>query len=645
MAFIQKVKRDFTPQVKEINYLNKTFTDFRQSLIDFAKVYYPNTYNDFNQSSPGMMFIEMASYVGDVLSYYIDNQFKENLILYTQETQNIIRIAQSLGLKPKPTTAATTMADIFQLVPSMGSGSNFQPDSRYFLKIDSNMVVQSSVFSNINFRSTNKIDFSDPLNREITVYAVDQNNAPLTYLVKKQVPLVAGTINTITFTFGAPQKFSTVTIPDLNTLGVISIVDSNGNVWNEVDYLAQDVVFADTVNSAPVANPNQSLPPNFILDVQTQPRRFITRYNDNFQLEIHFGSGVTNDFAESISLDNTKIASTEYQSRLGSTPLDPADFLNSTSYGLAPSNTTLTVTYAVGGGIQSNAPAATINNIVSMTVLNDISVFSATEQALFNSTKSTVAINNPDAATGGKDGDSVEEIRQNALAFFNAQNRLVSREDYMVRCYAMPPQYGAIAKVYVLQDDQINGIMYATNTGVSLNSSFVRDPVNSNAINLYVLGYDINKNLVTLNDQTKLNLKAYLDSYKMLTDQINILDAFVITIGVNFRIAVFKNYNLNDVLARSLDAVKSFFNIDKWQINQPIIINDLYLTLAQVDGVQSVLNMEIVNKYAFRDGPQYSQFFYDITSATDNGVIYPSLDPSIFQVLNPDIDLVGSAIQ
>jgi len=154
---IQKLTKDFAPTSKEVRFLNKTFPEFRQSLIDFAKVYFPDTYTDFNEASPGMMFIEMASFVGDVLSYYIDNQFRESLVNFAEEDESIISIAQAFGFRPKPATAAFTSADVFQLVPAQEVGSNFAPDSRFFLKIAANSVFQRSEdFGAVDFRNTKK---------------------------------------------------------------------------------------------------------------------------------------------------------------------------------------------------------------------------------------------------------------------------------------------------------------------------------------------------------------------------------------------------------------------------------------------------------------------------------------------------------
>lgn len=641
---IRKFDKSFVPNTKEIRYLNKTFPQWRQSLIDFAKVYYPTTYADFNESSPGMMFIEMMAYVGDVLGYYIDTQFRENLIQYAEETDNIINIAQALGYKPKPATASYTMIDLYQLCPASDELNNFEVDERYLLKLANNVILSSTEHGGVTFRTVSEVNFADPTDREITVYAINEFNQPLTYLVKKRVKVVSGFIKEYTHTFGAPQKFSTITLPDDNVLEVISVEDSNGYKWYEVDYLAQDLILTEKTNTNPITV-GQSVPPTYILKVTRTPRRFVTRYNEDFKLQLHFGSGVVEDTDDTVNLIPTHIASDEYQQNLASTSLDPSDFLSSKSYGLAPSNVSMTIRYSTGGGLSSNVPSNFINKINTYKVLNDRSVFVGNENALFDEVVASLAANNPEPAIGGKDRDSVEEIRQNALAFFNSQNRLVNSKDYAVRVYAMPSKYGSVAKAFVAQDAQINSIIDVT-SGVSISDgTFVTNNVGKNVVNLYVLGYDSNKKLKVLNRQVKDNLKIYLDQYRILTDEIRILDAFVVNIGVEFKIVVFKSYNMNEVLARCMDAVKHFFDIDRWQINQPIILADLYNEIATVDGVQSVTEVKVVNKYKHRDGGDYNDYIYDIDAATSNGVIYPSLDPCIFEIKYPDNDIIGTAEQ
>lgn len=660
---IQRLTKDFAPTSKEVRFLNKTFPDFRQSLIDFAKVYFPNTHTDFNETSPGMMFIEMAAFVGDVLSYYIDNQFRESLVNFAEEDESIINIAQAFGFRPKPATAAFTIADVFQLVPAQESGSNFSPDSRFFLKIAANSIFQrSEEFGAVDFRNTAEVDFSvntPESEQKITVFSIDVNNSPLTYLIRKRVKLEAGTIKTITRTFTDPIRFSKIELPDESVLGIIDIKDSNGNVWSEVDFLAADVIIEDKDNIRPISGSSVSIPPAKIIKFLRTPRRFITRYNSEFKLEIIFGSGVLDDQDELISLDSSKIASDEFQTRLGSTSLDPADFLSSSTFGLAPSNTELTITYVVGGGIESNVPANTINKIRQIDVVNDRDVFTSAEQPLFDDTVKSLAINNPDPAIGGKGQDTIEEIRQSTLAFFNSQNRLVTSADYKVRVHAMPPRFGGIAKSFVIQDDQLAAVEN-TRIGNVVTGAPNLDPVdperdtlvinegNPRLVNVYVLGFDDTKRLRTLNLQVKQNLKQYLSQFKMLTDQIQIIDAFVVNIGVKFTVVVFKNQNVNIVLATTIDAVKDFFDISRWDINQPIIMNDLNLIIASVEGVQSVVELEIFNRYEFRDGGDYESFRYDIKgNALDDktGIVFPSLDPMIFEVRFPDSDIIGSAIQ
>ncbi len=656
---IQTLAKDFAPTAKEVRFVSKTFQDYRQSLIDFSKVYFPNTFTDFNETSPGMMFIEQAAYVGDVLSYYIDSQFRENLVNFAVEEENIINIAQAFGFKPKPATAAFTKAELFQLVPAKSSGSNFDPDERFYLKIEANSVFQrSDEFGSVDFRNTQEIDFSvNEGDRKVQVFSVDSNENPLTFIIRKDVRLEAGTIRTITRDFTDPIQFSKILLPDDDVLGIVSIVDSNGNTWSEVDYLAQDVIIDDKSNFNPVESVDQSEPPRKIIKFKRTPRRFVSRYNSDFRLEILFGSGVLSDGDELISLDSSKIASDEFKTRLGSTSLDPADFLSSQTFGLAPSNTTLTITYIIGGGIASNVPANTIRNIRQVETVNDRDVFSAAEQSLFDDAVRSLAVNNPEPAVGGKGRDTVEEIRQSSLGFFNSQNRLVTPADFKVRVHAMPPRFGGVAKAFVIQDDQLASVersriaQIQTSQGsaaVKPIDELVVNEGNPRLVNIYILGFDENKRLRRLNDQVKLNLKQYLTQFKMLTDQINIIDAFVVNIGVKFKVVVFKDKNANAVLASAIDSVKSFFNIDRWDINQAIILNDLFINLAAVEGVQSVVNLEIFNRYAFKDGGDYEGFRYDIPgNALDevNKVVFPSLDPMIFELRFPDSDIIGSAIQ
>jgi hypothetical protein len=661
MAVNQSITKKFNPNFKDVNYLAKNFSEYRQNLIEFAKSYYPNTYSDFNEASPGMMFIEMAAYVGDVMSFYIDNQFKENLLLFAKERNNVVSISQALGYKPRLTATATVEADIYQMVPALGTTFNYEPDKKFFLRILSNSKFSTNTPPSQNFRSIDDVDFSDSTNRTIRVLARDGSNAPTMYVVSKKIKLVSADVKTATFSFGSAQKFSKIEIVDSNVISITKVEDSDGNIWHEVDYLGQDLIMEDrdiaTRNSdgffTSETLQSGSLSPAKLAIFRKKPRRFTTRINSDMKLELLFGSGTGDTSDELVTLNSGQIANSKYNQVISNSSLDPADFISTDTFGIAPANTTLTVTYLVGGGIQSNVASNTITQVDVANIANDPANYTSAEQGLYNQVVSSVAILNEEPARGGGNVESVEEMRQNALAFFNAQNRVVTDKDYLVRSYAMPSQFGQISKVFVVRDEQINAIGRQDSGSLTLNNdanpynnrSYVVDPVAPNAINLYVLGYDEKKNLTTLNTLVKKNLAKYLEQYRVLTDDVNILDAFVVNIAVEFHIVVYRNYNMNDVVARCIDAIKEFFNIDKWQINQPINMNDLRLTIGSVDGVQTVSDVIVKNKYRFQDGRDYFEHRYPIEEATIDDIIYPSLDPCIFEIRYTDTDIVGFARQ
>lgn len=640
MANNQSVTLQPRPVVKQINYLSKTFGEFRQNLIEFTKSYYPNTYSDFNETSPGMLFIELASYLGDVLSFYIDNQFKENLLAYAEQPENVITIAQFLGYKPKLVSPATVTATIYQLAPAINDNGVYVPDPKFLLKLGAGSLFTTNTQNAVQFRLVRDVDFADTTAEN---YIINAFNAglPENFIVTKEVELVAAVEKTTTFSFGSAQKFTSIALPEENVIGITNVVDSDGNKWYEVDYLAQDVIMD---NLDVTSNGETGILPSHRLRLKKVPRRFVTRINRNSRFELHFGSGTSNDAELNMTLDSRQIANAQYgsgiQSLLGNTALNNLNFLDSNAYGISPANTTLTVTYWVGGGVNSNTPSNTIVNVSNLIVQNDTTAYTNQDLVTFNSIVSSLTVNNEVPATGGGDGESIDEIRENALGFFNAQNRVVTVDDYVARIHSLPSQYGRISKAYAVRDEQINRILATTNE-----RTYVDNPVRPNAINLYTLGYDKNGNLSTLNTVVKENLARYLEQYRMLTDDINIVDAFIINIGVSFNISVFRNYNVKDVMARSIGEIQNFFDIEKWSINQPIILSDLIYVIGSVEGVQNVRDVTITNKYQFRDGSNYQNYKYDIDNATINGVIYPSLDPSIFELKYPQTDIIGTATQ
>ena len=624
MASYSKVSNK--TQDKDVKYLNKDFNSFKSQLIEFTQTYYPNTFNDFSEGSPGMMFLEMAAYVGDVLSFYTDTQLRETFLLLAQEKENIYNLAYALGYKPKVTTAASTNLDIFQLLPSKLVNGIYRPDYNYALTINENSTFSST--DGIDFYTENQVNFSfsssfDPTT--VSVYQYDSSNNPEYFLLKKSTLAVSAEIKTQTFSVGAPEQFRTITLFDTNIISIESVTDANGNKYHEVPYLAQDTIFEEVENTGandPELNGfNQQTP--YLLKVKKVPRRFVTRYKTDNTLELQFGAGISDKADEDIipNPDNIGLGIKDGRSKLD-VAYDPSNFLYTKAYGQIPSNTTLTVTYLTGGGLESNVNSNTITQINTLKTFNKPNI----NNALLNFIKSSVAVSNPQKAVGGGAGDTIEEIRMNAMAAFSAQKRTVTKEDYLIRTLSMDPKFGRVAKAYITQDDQISPLTTEPNR--------IPNPL---ALNLYTLGYDKNKQLTTLNTATKTNLSTYLEQYRMLTDSINIKDSFVINFTVDFEIVTFKSYNNEEVILNCINELKSFFNIDKWQINQPIIISEVYNLLGNVLGVQSVESVSFNNVSGTNVG--YSQYRYDFTQATRGGVIYPSLDPSIFEVkyLNKDI--------
>ena len=619
---------------KDVKYLNKDFVQFRQNLISFAKQYFPNTYNDFNESSPGMMFIEMASYVGDVLSYYADQQFRESVLSTAQEDANVLMLSQLFGYKPKLNAPAIVTLDVYQLVPSIGTGIDARPDYRYALSIQDNMQVQSE--SGIKFRTLNQVDFTyssslDPT--EVSVYEIDNSGNVQYYLLKKQVQAISGEIITTDYTFGDPKPYDKITLPETNVLDIVKVTDDDGNTWYETDYLAQDTIFEDIANipfNDPTLSVYRSTVP-YILKLRRTARRFVSRVRADYQTELQFGSGVSSDSDEEIIPNPKNVGlGLDYLARTTTSNIDPSNFLYTSTYGLAPNNVTLTVQYTIGGSISDNVPVNTITTINNIVYNSGNEIYSLD----LSFVKSSVAVNNPVPATGGKTRDSIDSIRQNAIANFAAQNRAITREDYISRCYSMPSKYGSIAKAYIIGDTQLD-----TN-----DRDYPRDTVsNPLALNLYVLAYDVNKNLTAPNEAIRENLRTYLSNYRMLTDAINIKTAYVVNIGIEFEVIPTPNSNSNEVLLRCVNKLKQMFDNERMQINGPINISNIVSEIDRLEGVQSVPRLEIVNLTDMNKG--YAGNVYDINAATKNGIVYPSLDPCIFEIKYPNVDIKGRVVK
>lgn len=590
---------------RNIRYIDKDFNNFRNSLIEFSKTYFPDTYTDFSIASPGMMFMEMAAYVGDVLSFYQDNQIQETFTQFARQTPNLYQLAYMMGYKPKATGAAVANLELFQVVNAVGNS----PDFSEAVTIPNNTQVTST--GGQSFLIQDFCDFSvssstDPT--QISVFSVSGGGAPTKFLLKKQRQAISATTASISFNFGSYEKFPTVTINNNNIIGITDCVDSSGNTWYEVPYLGQETVFLPEKNGNPTSG-NYNVP--YLLKLLKTQRRFSTRFLAQNKLQIQFGAGNAGLTDENIVPNPSNVGQNNTNLNTN-TAFSPANFTFTNTYGTAPVNTTLTFTYLTGGGINSNVPANSLTAI-------DKSQITGPALAV-----ASVRCNNPAAASGGNSGDSPDQIRENSLKMYGTQLRSVTEDDYTVRALSMPGIYGAVGKIYV-EPEKIENLNPHSRPSV---------------LDMYVLGFDSNKNLTTTSPSFKENLSTYLSQYRMVNDTITIKDGFVINIGVNFTIVLRPNYAGNQVLSKCITALKDYFNIDKWQINQPIFLTDIYVLLDKIEGVQTVKSVEIMNKTGTASG--YSVYSYDIKGATQNNTVFPSQDPCIFEVKYPNSDIKGA---
>jgi len=524
---------------KNISYLNKDFGSFKTELQQYAKTYFPTTYNDFSEATPGNMFIEMASYVGDVMSFYLDTQVQENFLLYAKEKENL--------------------------------------------------YAQAYV------------------------------------MFKKSVPAISAEIKETTINVGSNQKFATAIVTDTNILQILNVTGSGGNQWYEVPYLAQSSIFK------PLANPSYNTDQvPYLLQLQRVPRRFVSRILSDNTLQIEFGAGVRPEDKK-----DSEIIPTPGNIQAGAVPgislltnnYNEAGTFFTQEYGLVP-NGNLTVKYLVGGGVTSNVPAN------DLTIIDTSGVtFPGGGGGLNTAVLQSIVSTNPNPSSGGRNGDTSDEIRQNALYSYSTQLRAVTKDDYIVRALSMPSDYGTVSKAYISQDLYSNPQETVTTTQQN----------NPLALDLYILSYNSSKQLTSASTTLKENLITYLNQYRMVTDAINIRDAYYINIGLNFDIITLSGYANKDVLTSCISVLQDHFNIDKWQINQPIILSDIQSKLLQVRGVQSVVKLEVTNKQD-STGNTYSQYGYDIVGATKNGIIYPSLDPAIFEIRFPNTDIQGRVV-
>ena len=635
-----------------VNYLNKDFDSFKSNLIEYAKTYFPNSYKDFNETSPGMMLIEMSAYVGDVLSFYIDQQYKEMMLPLAQERRNITNIAKMLGYKVKPTIPAYVDLTITQEVPSNNDINNIKPNYASAVVLDKGLQVQSSEDSNVIFETLEPVDFtfSSSFDALPEPSEYDENGIISQYTLTRKVKAISGETKTKDFTLGSPQQFLRLTLNEENVIDIIKVEDlNNGNRYYEVDYLAQDKIPIESFYIGDSTRTNAyhdssdnilSVPVPYTLQYIKTGKRFITEINDDDTTSLVFGNGVLRRGTGTLETEFTNLEDAavitpgDPDSNNIDLSLDPREGDSRMTLGEIPSNTTLRITYRIGGGISSNTSAGSLSTQTN------------TATKYLNDQTTPIVVTNDEPAYGGSDKETVEEIRHKSKQFFAAQNRCVTKEDFEARVLSIPPRFGSIAKVFAkrtgvnrigssLNDlfleldsdgnpgfqtsdltaiiDKFNSgddteIQEATNALTAFGDAYQShiDNIGTNAfatIDIFVLGYDNSKNLTYLPSTAgvvhpiKENIKEYLNNYRMITDQINIRDGKIINFGVAFEVVAHRSANKSDVKLRCINKITEYFTIDKMQFREVIYTSDLEYELMGLDGVRSVNFVQLTQNF------------------------------------------------
>ena len=643
MAYSDKQK--FKPT--NINYTSKDFSTIKADLIEYTKSYFPDTYKDFNETSPGMMLIELSSYVGDVLSYYVDYNYKENILSTATEKRNVRRLAEFLGYKtPNKTPSVVKLKVTATINANLDGTPNYDtiPANNPFTN---GLQIQSNIDSELLFETTGEIDFSisgSPDTPSISAPNLNTNGEASSYTLTRYVQAISAQTKTKSFTITSPTKFLELNLGEDNVIEILNCTDSSGEKWYEVDYLSQERILKETYYTDDVGDrsgsaydqgegivDNSLISIPYTLDYINTNKKFVTNFDvDTNSTKLMFGNGLYKYNVTGSS--NSSIFTTMEQAGLElngqsftSINAPISDFgTNNLNMGETPANTILTIMYRVGGGPDSNAQVGELTTIADGTT--------------------GITVTNDEAATGGTDGQTVEEIRHNAKSFFASQNRCVTRQDYQARILNLPAKFGNIAKCYVERIDDDGGLFVST------------------------LSYNQNKQLVQTPELVLRNIMTYLNQYRMINDHLDFgftLDAsgadvlfsgYKVNFGVEFEVNSDRRVNPSDVKIQVINTIKDFFKIERMQFRQSINMNDLQYNILGLEGVIGIKKLNLFQvghdrnmAYYQADGDTASGesgygFQYEFNNSLVDGIYRPSLTPSVFELRNPNQDIYGKVI-
>lgn len=612
-----------------IKYLGKDFQSLKRNLIEYTQAHQSGAIQDYNETSPGMALLELVAYVGDVLSFYQDQQFEELKQVSARQIENVTEFAKSLGYRPAGKRPSRGIETVMVEVPSTTRAGAIVPDDTYtpVLRAGSKLAGPNGVI----FETLSDVHFSASVPTEdtntyrlLTGSRFDSNTGlPTHFAIRKDVPVIAGETKTDTVYVSSFQPFREIELSEPDVIEIVSVSDSDGNSWNEVDFLVQEHVFDGVVNESS----DSSVVP-YTMKLRTVPRRFIVDRDPlTEKTSLIFGSGDGLNFDDELVPNVADFALPINGRRsFSSYSIDPQNFLRTRTLGLSPFNTTLTIDYRVGGGPQTNVPAGTVRSFIQADLDFSSTSLSPT---IVSDVRDSIECINKTKIEGGASAESITEIKANAGAFHAAQNRAVTREDYIARLFSLPTKFGKISKAFV-----------------------TKDIVNETALNIHLLSSDENGNLTQATDTLVRNAKTYLSRYRMMTEGVNLLQTDIINLRLNFGVVISPKFTRSEVLAKCLQALKDEFidPVDGHQLMQPqepIVLSRLSQVLQNVIGVVSVYDMRVTNVFGNYDGLDYADNLgnsvrFDVQSNTKNGIIYcPS--NSIFQVKFPNKDISGES--
>ena len=649
MAYSQDQK--YKPS--NVKYTSKDFVSIKSDLIEYTKAYFPDTYKDFNETSPGMMLIELTSYVGDVLSYYIDYNYKENILATATEKRNVVRLSEFLGYKVSPNTPSLAR---LRVTTDVGVDADGNPDysSAPQNPINSGLQIQSNIDSNLKFETLGEVDFTVSGSPDVPPVGAptsfNANGEATGYTLTRFVQAVSGETKTKSFTITSPTKFLELDLGEDNVIEILNCVDSSNQRWYEVDYLAQDRILKEThytqdgrgdaYNQDIVGggvSTEVAIP--FTLDYINTNKKFTTKIDpDDNTMKLQFGNGLNRlnisgssgaslfSMIEQQGLNLSGVPSSVINASLNNLTTN-----NSLNLGETPSNTIMTITYRVGGGADSNAQAGELTKI--------------------NNSDESITVTNDEPALGGTDGQTVDEIRENAKSFFASQLRCVTREDYQARILNLPAKFGNIAKCYVHRNDDIG------------------------TLKIYTLSYNQQRQLVQTPLLALNNLRLYVEQFRMINDSLDfgfqliddIFSGYIINFGVQFEVNYDRRFNSTDVKLETINVIKEFFKVGKMQFRQHINLGDLKYNILGLDGVIGIKTLKLIQdtseidnfptslnskKFHFYKGdgtPSVNGtagygFQYNFENATANDIVKPSVTPAVFELRDPDNDIYGRVV-